>query len=48
MAIVVYWIILYCLVSGVLSVVWSSILYVMVWIWVPVTLSIGQQHPITV
>ena len=31
----VYWMIWYCLVSGVLSVVWSSILYVMVWVYVP-------------
>ena len=33
MAMLVYWMIWYCLVLGVLSVVWSSILYVMVWIY---------------
>ena len=32
MAVLVYWMIWYCLVSGVLSFVWSSMLYVMVWI----------------
>ena len=32
MALLVYWMIWYSLVSAVLSVVWSSILYVMVWI----------------
>ena len=32
MAMLVYWMIWYCVVSGVLSVVCSSILYVMVWI----------------
>ena len=31
-AMLAYWLIWYCLISGVLSVVWSSILYVMVWI----------------
>ena len=30
MAMLVYWMVCYCLVSGVLSVIWSSILYVMV------------------
>ena len=32
MAMLVYWVIWYCVVSGVLLVVSSSILYVMVWI----------------